>query len=352
MHKLTTVFIIFLVLLFIASGCVKVKVEKAVLGGGVFKSVDGADHWERKVNLLSLPHEQRFLEDIEVTVLIFDPQDSGTLYLGTKKSGLFVSFDAAESWQKVKRLPEREINALAVNPKAKHIVYVAIENRIFKTIDANRIWKSVYLEAVPGVEITSLAINHLFPNIVTAGFSNGKVLRSENGGESWALLNNFDGKIQQILINPYNPQIMYITPQAQGIFRSDNQGADWQSLKESLKCCPNGQKVSKLIFNPNFPDALISISGYGVLRTEDGGQNWSDYKLLAPSNQLKIYSLAINPHDPNVIYCATAKTLYKSIDGGENWTTKLIPSKQMPIEMLIDPVDPDILYLGMVEINK
>ena len=350
MSKKIAISIIFLIVLLFVSGCVKIQEES--LSGGVFKSIDGAGTWEQKIALSSLANEQKFLDDIETTVLVFDPQASETLYLGTKKQSLFVSFDGTESWQRIKKLPQKKINAVAVDPKAKHIVYVAIKDKIFKTSDANRTWEIVYLEAAPNVEVSSLAVNHLFSNIVIAGLSNGKLIRSEDGGKSWTSLNNFEGKIQQILINPYNPQIMYITPKNNGIFRSYNQGADWQSLKDNLKSYADSQKVSKLIFNPNFPDALISISECGILQTQDGGQNWSSYKLLASSSRLKIYSLAINPQNPDIIYYATANTLYKSIDNGENWITKSMPGKWAPIEMLVDPVNPDILYLGMVRPKK
>lgn len=285
-------------------------------------------------------------------MLIFDPQDTRTIYLGTEKKGLFASFDAAESWQEIKELPKEKISAIAVNPKAKHIVYVSIKNQIFKTTDANRTWKSIYLDTLPNVEITSLAISPLFVNTVIASFSDGRIIRSRDGGLSWTILKNFKRKVGQVLINPYNTRIIYAILPDQGIFRSKDQGLSWSSLKENYKAISKGLRINQMIFNPNFPDALIGVGKTGLLQTRDGGQTWSKYKIIISSIKAKIYSLAIDPHNPDIIYYATDKTLYRSVDNGKSWSTKPIPGKRVAIKMLIDPVNSNILYLGMNNLKK
>jgi len=350
MFKKTTILFSLLLVFLLISGCV--RVENTPIGSSIYKSADGGNNWQQKISLLSLPLEQKYLDNIETNVFVFDPQDSQTIYLGTKDNGLFFSFDGTESWQEVKRLPKGKISSLAVDPKAKHIVYVGIENRIFKTEDANRTWKSVYLDTFSNIEISAIAVNHLFPNIITAGISDGRLIRSKDGGLSWTPLKNFERRIEQILINPYNSQIIYVTLLNQEIFRSENNGIDWKSLEEYYHSFSGAGKVYQLVFNPNFPDALISISEAGLLHSEDGGQSWTEYKLVTSGDKVKIYSLAVDPQNADVIYYATNKTLYKSIDNGENWTTKPIPNKRIPGKILIDPVNSNILYLGMINLIK
>ncbi len=342
MKKIKSILIVLLFILITASGCV--KIEKGPLDGGVYKSIDGMRYWGQKMVFLSLPQENNVLDNIEVTDLVFDPQDTGTIYLSTKNNGLFVSFDAAESWEKVRRLPQGKINAVAVDPKAKHIVYVAVDSRLFRTGDANRTWENIYLEAMPDVEITSLAINHLFPSFVYAGLSDGRLIKSENGGASWTSLYNFEGEIEQILINPYNVQIMYLLAKDRGIYRSEDQGIKWMPLKENYQ----SGNAEQIIFNQNFSDALIMVKENGLFHTENGGRNWEEYKLVSSNRGLKICSLAIDPQNPDVVYYATQKTIYKSVDGGENWTTKPLPSKRLPAKMLVDPINSNVSYLGLV----
>ena len=346
MSKISKIILIVLFILLTASGCI--KIEKGSLDGGVYKSVDGAGQWKQKTVLLSLPQESNPLDNVDTTLLVFDPQDTGTIYLGTEKDSLFVSFDAAESWERVRRLPPGKINAVAVDPKAKHIVYVAVENRIFKTKDANRTWENVYLEAMPNVEIISLAINHLFSNVVYAGLSDGRLIKSENSGDSWMNLHNFEGEVKQILINPSNAQIIYLLARGKGVYRSENQGLTWVSLKENYQ----RGNAEYLVFNPNFSDTVIIICDNGILHSENGGANWSEYKLVSSNRELKLYSLAIDPQNPDILYYTAKKTIYKSVDGGENWITRPNPSKRGPIKILIDPVNPNVIYLGMVKIEE
>lgn len=348
MTKKSTIFITtFILLTLFITGCIKVDVKS--FDGGIFKSADAGKQWGQKAELLRLPGQENFLNNVDVTLLIFDPQDSGTLYLGTKRNGLFVSFDAAETWERVRRLPNGNINSIVVHPRAKHIVYVAIDNQIFNSRDANRTWQNVYLDAVPDVEISALAIDPDLPSRIYSGLSDGRVIKSEDSGTSWQPVYDLRGKIKQIMIDPGNARVLYITTEGQGVFRSDDQGVNWQSLDESLSQFPSGREVIKLIFDTTSPHTLISANNYGLLKTNDGGDTWSEYGLLVSGSQLKIYSVAINPHDSNIIYYLTTGMLYKSLDGGQNWTTKTLSSKRIPSVLLIDPVNPNILYLGVTK---
>lgn len=339
--------IVFVFILLTTAACVKVGTEE--LDGGVFKSIDQGKTWQQKKNLLGLPGENSFLNNVDVTVLAFDPQDRDTLYLGTKQDGVFVSFDAAETWAKIKKLPSGGVNSIAVHPRAKHIVYAAVDNQIFKSIDANRTWQNIYLEAVPEVKIKTLTIDSSLPDRIYAGLSDGRVIKSEDGGLSWQALFGFKGAIRQILINPENSQIIYVATKGRGVFRSSDRGVSWQSLDENLKIFPGGREALKLFFSPVQPKTLTSLSNYGPLKTEDGGQTWTDYKLLISGSEFKIQTMAVDPQNPDIIYCLASGILYKSVDGGKNWITKSLPGKRKPSELLIDPINTNILYLGVTK---
>lgn len=344
------IFISLLTLLtFSGQACVKVKVAGS--DGGVFKSVDKGLRWEQKVALLGIG-QSKTISWVNVSVLLFDPQDSNTLYLGTKEDGLFVSYDGAKSWQEIEKLPRGMINAVAVDPRTKHTIYVAMDGKIFKSNDCCRSWQNIYLEAASGVEITSLAVDPADSSKILAGLSDGRLLRSTNGGSSWTKFYEFDARIKQILINPKNSGIIYIVTAGNGIWRSSDGGANWQSLDEGLKNYSGARDAEWMFFDPNKPDSLLTVSSYGLLRTDNGGQSWFDYKLLIQPHRIKIYSFAINPKNSDEIYYATATTFYRSFDGGRNWQTKPLPSKRVPVILLVDPNEPNILYMGVVKIEK
>lgn len=342
--KIFLIFSLLLLSIFLSGCTVKPKYSN-----GVFKSLDSADSWQQKISACSLEGEIQVLDRVDVNVLVLDPQDSKTIYLGSKNQGIFISFDSADSWQKIRTFPKGEIMSIAVHPKLKHVVYVAVDNQVFKTSDAGRTWQIVYLESIPKVIINNIAIDPFAPQRIYLGLSDGRLIRSEDDGFSWATINNFKDQVGEILINIYNPQRIYVSTFQKGIFRSDNQGLDWISLGESFKDYSGAQKVSKMIFQSHDPEILISANDYGLLRTNDDGKTWTEYKLLTDHGKVKIISFAVYIPDPNIIYYVALdkNVVFESVDGGLNWTPKSVPTKNQLSHLIIDPFNPNILYLGM-----
>ena len=329
-------------LLFIGAGCVSLGVGKG--SQGVFKSVDRGEHWQQKASLVSLKGGEN-ITSVNVGRLVFDPQDSGALYLGTKENGLFLSIDAGDKWQKIERLPAGSVNAIAVHPKASHIVYVAVGNRIFRSSNCCRTWENIYLETKEETEVVEIVVHPISQNVIYAGLTDGRLIKSDNSGYGWSAVHKFDGRIRQILINPKNPNIFYVFHDGGGVFKSEDGGQSWLSLSANLKDFRGGNEINKAVFIPAFTDGLITANHYGLLLTQDGGRTWSAYKLLTSPGAAEIQTLAIDLFNSNVIYYISGATLYKTINGGANWMTKSIPSKQKVIDLIVDPINTNILYL-------
>ncbi|MDA2922661.1 YCF48-related protein [Patescibacteria group bacterium AH-259-L07] len=341
MFKLKT-FILFSIPL-IATGCIRISTSPGVDGGGVYKSVDSGDTWEQKVQLLRLPEEINVLSDTNITAMVFDPQDSNTLYLGTQKNGAFVSFDAARTWERIRNLDQGAINAISVDPLAKHIVYIAVDNSIFKTVDANRNWELIYIDGMDGVEMSALIIDSLDSHRIYAGLSDGRIIKSEDNGMSWQFFYDTRDRVIQIAISPFDNQTLYIVSNNQGIFQSNDVGTTWKLINNGL------QGATALAFDVNTENTLISLSSQGLFRSENGGESWKEYTLLIPGSRLKVYTVALDPQDSDILYYSTATTLYRSVDGGENWIIRSLPFNNKPKALLVDPLNSNILYIGVGE---
>ena len=342
--KKTTIFIAIILAAFLFSGvsCAKIKTK---LDGGIFKSENGAKSWQQKVNLLSVAGHKS-IAGVDVTAMCFNPQDSKILYLGTKKNGLFVSYNRAETWQKVENLPGKEITALVAHPKAKNVFYVASEKKIYKSIDCCHSWQNIYL----GInEIDSLAVDSVNSAKIYAGLRNGELIRSFNGGQSWTSLKNFNSSIKQILINPLNTNIIYIVTQGNGLWQSKDNGKNWYSFDKNLSSFSESHQINKIFLDKKNSNTIIILTNTGLLQSNNAGVSWEQYKLLNSKHRVKIYSFVANPNDLSNIYYVTAAALYKSIDSGKNWITKEFPSKRQPVELLIDPNNSNILYLGVAK---
>jgi len=57
--------------------------------------------------------------------------------------------------------------------------------------------------------------------------------------------------------------------------------------------------------------------------------------------------MAVNPQNTQEIYYVTNTTFYRSLDGGENWKTIKMPTSAIGWKLLIDPKEPNIIYLGI-----
>lgn len=328
-------------------GCVKVK-KKEVSGpldGGLWVSFDKGETWQKK-SLMPTVSGVKDLADLNVEFLVFDPQDSNTIYWSAGESGLFVSYDMAESWQEIKGLPKGRYTDLVVDPNAKNIVYVALDNRIFKSSDCCRSWQNIYID-IPGVPINAIAVDPLNSKRILAGLADGRLIKSEDGGTNWALYHDFKTNIKDIFFNFQVPKIVYLATQNAGIFKSIDSGESWHKIEElDSNKFPGVNVFYYGFFDLTKKDALFILTDAGFLRSDEGTKNWRDYKLLTQPGRVKINSFTANPRNPDEIYYATDTTFYKSINGGISWITKNLPTRRKVIYLTTNPSNPNILYLG------
>ncbi|MEX2029362.1 MAG: hypothetical protein WD906_00095 [Anaerolineales bacterium] len=85
--------------------------------------------------------------------------------------------------------------------------------------------------------------------------------------------------LHTILIDPANPQRMYIAISAAGAFRTDDGGDSWKPINRGLKSeyIPDpeadvGPCVHRLAMQPSQPNVLYMQKHWDVLRTDDAGR--------------------------------------------------------------------------------
>ena len=123
--------------------------DKVGDGAGVFKSTDRGNNWTQINN---------GLDSLETNILIVDPNDSETLYLGTDDDGVYKSTDGGESWKKlnVSSVPKSfGIGDIIVDPQNSNNIYIGTvdyfrlsESRgvlgdfgIYKSTDGGTTWE-------------------------------------------------------------------------------------------------------------------------------------------------------------------------------------------------------------------
>ncbi len=342
-----------LLLLFLTGCLISVKTDQAA-DGGVYKSPDQGDTWTAISSIYRVGETTRSFASNDVISIAVDPTDRQAIYVGTEAGNLFYTYNGGEAWsQSLSQVGK--INALAVDPVDRCVIYAAIDNRVYKSVDCSRHWDYQLIETRADLnhQITALAIDPYNPAIIYAGTSGNGLFVSSDRAYSWRVNRFFEDRISKILINPKNSKIIYVATVGKGIFKSIDQGQTWRAIFEGKLEEGRGGALSyrELIMDPTVDDGLFYASSYGLLRSLNGGETWQELKLLTPHKTTVIYSLAINPKNGQEIYYGTAEALYRSHDNGLNWVTRKLPSQRAAKHLLIDPQNPKILYLGVKKVN-
>lgn len=332
----------------LTTGCIRFK-RNSPVKSGIFKSFDKGDEWRQK-GLLVVTGGLSSLEGINIKKLFFDPSDNSAIYAKVQSRGIMYTYNGGENWLQPRQLNSGDINTLAIDPKNKCVIYVSVGKRVLKSVDCSRSYQEIYLDS-RDIQIHSIAVNPSKNLHIYLGTSKGDFIRSIDGGTSWNTIFNLRSSVNKILINPQESNALYAILK-NGISKSTNGGNEWESLNDGLKKYSGGTDISDIILNPSKSNSLLLLNKYGIMKTDDGGTSWIPYNLITPPLSTKIYAVGINPKNENEIYYGTASTFYKTSDGGENWTVKRLPSAARTSSLLVDPINPSIIYLGTVIDNN
>jgi len=200
--------------------------------GGMFRSDNLGETWQRVTTLYTLGDQVLDFNAANITSISFDHLDQKAIYVGTQADGLFYTFNYGDGWFNT-LTGQGTINDILVDPDSNCIIYVAAHNAIYKSVDCSRRWERVYFETRAGQYITALAINANDTDVIYAGTAGGSFLKSQDAGKSWDVLKRFDDYISDIMIqNHISDRLIYVITQKFGILRTDDGGQNWKDLAE------------------------------------------------------------------------------------------------------------------------
>ena len=162
--------------------------------------------------------------------IVVDRSKAGRVLAGTEH-GLFVSEDAARTWQRV--LPtEKTVYDIKQSPHdPKVFLAVTSSNGAFRSEDSGRTWQPI--SGVPADRtLHNCDFDRANPsNLVIAGWGAG-VLLSEDGGRTWN--DRTSGlprrEIWRACTDPDIPGRLYAVPHLQPLHASDDYGRTWRPI--------------------------------------------------------------------------------------------------------------------------
>jgi hypothetical protein len=214
------------------------------------------------------------------------------------------------------------------------------------------------------------------PDAIYAGVEDAALFRSADGGKTWRELPGLRRHesspswqpgagglcLHTILIDPTDPERMFIAISAAGAFRSDDAGESWQPINRGLKSegIPDpdaevGHCVHRIAMHPSRPDVLFMQKHWDVMRSDDAGETWHEVSGNLPSDFG--FPIHVHAHEPETIYVVPIKSdsehfppegklrVYRSRSGGNEWEalTKGLPQKDCYVNVLRDAMDVDSL---------
>jgi len=339
--------------IFIISGCsvsFSTSTSQKDLGG-LLKSINHGDTWEQKTSIPKESGKPGSFNGLNTNSMAIDPNDNLALYFGSLEAGLFYSYDGGNGWARATSLGNIKINSIAVDPKSKCIIYVSSGSKLYKTTDCNRSYTAVYYDNKIDTQINAIAINSYNGNILI-GTSRGDLIISEDGGKKWAVANRFNNNIIKILIPLNGNKTIFVGTKDKGLFRSTDDGKTWEDLNENLKDFSSSKNIKDIAVSKSEKDLIIIATNYGLLRSRDNGKSWGKIELITPEKKATINSLVVSDLKSDYLYYVTETTYYYSLDGGKRWSTRRLPSKKSGWKLLVDPIDPNIVYVGVKQLTN
>jgi len=222
------------------------------------------------------------------------------------------------------------------------------------------------------------------PETVYAGVEDAALFRSADGGKNWRELSGLRGHgtgphwqpgaggmcLHTVILDPGNPDRIYIAISAAGAFRTDDGGKNWKPINRGLysKYIPNptaevGHCVHHVAMHPSRPHVLFMQKHWDVMRSDDAGENWKEVSGNLPTDFG--FVIDVHAHDPETIYVVPIKSdsehfpidgklqVFRSRAGGNEWEplTKGLPQKDCYVNVLrdamaVDRLDKCGIYFG------
>src|SRR5207253_8324225 len=116
-----------------------------------------------------------------------------------------------------------------------------------------------------------------------------------------------------ILLDPSDPQRIFIAISAAGAFRSNDAGKTWQPINRGLKSRyipdPNaevGHCVHRIAMHRSRPGVLFMQKHWDVMRSDDAGESWREFSGNLPTDFG--FPIDVHAHEPDTIYVVPIKS--------------------------------------------
>jgi photosystem II stability/assembly factor-like uncharacterized protein len=287
-------------------------------GSGLYRSVDGGDHWQ-PVTGHGLP-----TEEVGRIGIAFAPSNSKRIYLivDAKAGGVYRSDDGGQNWRPMsqdQRIWQRGwyFGEVSVDPQDPDALYVP-NTTVYRSRDGGKTF-AAFKGAPGGDDYHQLWIDPDEPKRMILASDQGTIV-TRNGGETWSSwYNQPTGQMYHVNTDNRFPYWVYGAQQDSGSIATPSRGNyraldyhDWRPVAA-------GDENGYMAPDPENPGVL-----YGGFVTRQDLNNeqieQTPPTLSHPGNYRRTWTLALvfSPTDPKVLYFGS-QVLFRTADGGNSW---------------------------------
>ncbi len=291
-----------------------------------------------------------------VATVRFDPFRPGRAWAGGTSGEVWRSDDLGWSWTQVGKLPIRDrVWDLAFAAGGGDSVFALVRNHgLFRLTDQDT-WMPVGSPKTTGAG-RRLAVDPIRPGVLWLAAQSHGLLKSGDGGQSWTLVDTDCKLVNDVVIDQLEGSHLAVGCETGRLVRSTNGGDSWAGVSVELEgdvtalvfdeqsppsltagthiaevvaVAPDGAVATNDRF-ANMPVDLLAFSGdgqtgyqygpEGLFRTSDGGETWSG----AGFTGKKLTGLALSPNGRQAWAWERGEGLHRY--DGERWRSAGTPS--------------------------
>ncbi len=216
--------------------------KNGILAGtenGLYRTYDPSKGWE-KIS---------FGEGLNNSVfaIMSTPLVPGTIWVGTATSGVLVSRDSGETWEKLGGAPENvPISSIAIDPKRPNNIYVGSIHSLYVSRDGGRTWNRRG-GGLPLGNYTSILIDPRNSDeiLVSSALENdGGIYYSKDAGNSWKRVDSKELKLPsrrvwRMAFDPGDADRIYAGSHSSGVYVIDRQAGRASNEKQGNSVSAN-----------------------------------------------------------------------------------------------------------------
>ena len=346
-------------------------------GNGVYRSTDAGATW----------HHIGLDDTRQISRIVVDPQNANVVYVGAlghafganDQRGVFKSVDGGEHWTRVLDLgPETGVSDLAICLSNSQVLFAGAwhvrrppwtsyaptdgpGSGLYRSQDGGKTWTRLAGNGLPegnwgrvGVDVAPdgkrvyalIAVQKESP--ARGQERKSGLYRSDDGGNTWVLANsapvltNRAWYFNSITIDPQNPDVIYLPSVA--LYQSKDGG----KTVTVLRGAPGGDDYHQIWIDPKNSASMVLGTDQGTTISLNHGETWSSW-YNQPTAQL--YHVTTDNQFPYSVYGAqqdsgSAAVLSRTDHGGITARDWFLPGGSESGYLVVDAKDSDIVYLS------